>query len=150
MLINRPTLKEVESIYKKCAGSNFILLSGGIAVGKTMFAKMLAVDIANEINQRKGIPQKEEEIDKFYEEGYLKASQKVGAYYENEYRNLHVKGKIEILSMHEGYDYDSFVYGIQIETQNELLTINKRKRIFWRSSRKGPRSFQCQICNYSG
>ena len=124
MFITKKTFEDIQEKYRICSKHQFTLFSGGIGVGKTMYAKAIAAMLADSSFFNK-IPSN---WDSEYCSDYLSAAYSIGAAFEKTYAD-HLEN-IEFLSMHPGYSYDNFVYGIQVQTKDEKLEINKAERIF--------------------
>lgn len=95
-------------------GSRFLLLKGGIATGKTLFARAIACFLAGYLDANvSGLST--EEIDGAFQKA-LEADPR----------------HVELLSMHRGRSYENTVYGFSLRTEGEQLRFDGGKRALLR------------------
>lgn len=117
LYLGKYTKEEIEKIYKDflrnsdSLGWNYLLLSGGTGVGKTMYANILAANIVNEKTEPEYDLTEKTEQEK-------------------------IENNIEFFSFGPNLCYENFVYGVQAQSQDGELSFENGKQRFIRFCEK--------------
>ena len=116
LYLGKYTKEEIKKIYdlrRKFAsvGWNYLLLSGGTGVGKTMYANILAANIVNEKEEPEYDLTEKTEQEK-------------------------IENNIEFFSFGPNFCYENFVYGVQVQSQDGELSFENGKQRFIRFCEK--------------
>lgn len=116
LYLGKYTKEEIKKIYDlrhefASAGRNYLLLSGGTGVGKTMYANILAANIVNEKEEPEYDLTEKTEQEK-------------------------IENNIEFFSFGPNFCYENFVYGVQVQSQDGELSFENGKQRFIRFCEK--------------
>ena len=117
LYLGKYTKEEIEKIYKDflrnsdSLGWNYLLLSGGTGVGKTMYANILAANIVNEKTEPEYDLTEKTEQEK-------------------------IENNIEFFNFGPNLCYENFVYGVQAQSQGGELFFENGKQRFIRFCEK--------------
>lgn len=117
LYLGKYTKEEIEKIYKDflrnsdSLGWNYLLLSGGTGVGKTMYANILVANIVNEKTEPEYDLTEKTEQEK-------------------------IENNIEFFSFGPNLCYENFVYGVQAQSQDGELSFENGKQRFIRFCEK--------------